>query len=81
MAPALKPASTHSNKVVVIAAGGIAAAALTAMAWKVLSGSAAAPILPPAERVQKLAHAEQLFASKFPQVPLFYMHAGVKYST
>ncbi|WIA23412.1 hypothetical protein OEZ85_000168 [Tetradesmus obliquus] len=38
------------------------------MAWKGLAGAAAAPILPPAERLQKLAHAEQLFASKFPNV-------------
>jgi hypothetical protein len=66
MAPAAKP-SSH-NKVLILASGGVAAAAVAAMAWKTLAGSAAAPILPPAERVQKLAHAEQLFASKFPNV-------------
>lgn len=59
---------TSHNRVLFVAAGGIAAAAAAAMAWKGLAGAAAAPILPPAERLQKLAHAEQLFASKFPNV-------------
>jgi hypothetical protein len=60
--------SAQHKRIALLAGGGIAAAAVAAMAWKALAGSAAAPMLPPAERVQQLAHAEQLFASKFPDV-------------
>jgi hypothetical protein len=58
----------QTKYIALLAGGGVAAAAVAAMAWKALAGSGAAAILPPAERVQKLAHAEQLFTSKFPGV-------------
>jgi hypothetical protein len=66
MAPADSPAQ-HKHTALLVG-GGVAAAAVAAMAWRALAGSGAAAILPPAERVQQLAQAEQLFASKFPTV-------------